>query len=176
MSAGALTGITLKNIIPIVPILFGLNILFAILLSLSNFGKNLAASLSFTAILGLQTFRFPLELVLHHWSDLKTIPETMTWTGSNIDIIAGVICMIAIPFYKKSLKVVWAVQLISFALLINVIRVVIMSSPFPFSWQLDTPLQLIFHFPYVLIVPCAVTIALISHLLVFRKLFSEKLQ
>lgn len=173
MSLAALTGTTIKYIIPTAPIFLVINILFAIVFSFSSFGKKLAASLSFTVILGLQTFRFPLELVLHRWSNLNTIPETMTWTGSNIDIIAGILCMIAIPFYKKSIKLVWLVQITSFCLLINVIRVAVMSTPLPFSWQMENPLQLIFHFPYVLIIPCAVTIALISHLLVFRKLLNK---
>jgi hypothetical protein len=173
LSLGAIFGITSDNIIPLAPLFLIINIFFAVTLTFSKFGKNITLTVSYTALLGLQSFRFPLELILHQWTQTGVIPQTMTWTGQNIDIVAGIICLIFIPFYKKHLGFVWTAQIIGFSLLLNVIRVAVMSSPFPFSWPLDKPLQLIFHFPYVLIVPCFVTVALSCHLLVFRKLLSK---
>ena len=173
LSLGAIFEITSDNIIPLAPLFLIMNIFFAIALTLSNFGKNITLTVSYTALLGLQSFRFPLELILHKWAQIGVVPQTMTWTGQNIDIIAGIICLIFIPFYKKYIGFVWTAQIIGFSLLLNVIRVAVMSSPFPFSWPLDKPLQVIFHFPYVLIVPCFVTVALSCHLLVFRKLLSK---
>ena len=107
------------------------------------------------------------------WGSTKTIPMTMTWSGQNLDIITGILCLITIPLLNKHKSLVWGVQLISFGLLLNVLRVVIMSSPFPFSWKLETPLIIIGQFPYALIVPGFVGLAFISHLLVFRKLLQK---
>jgi len=170
LSLLAISGITEQFIIPIAPILFVSTIVFSVALSFSKYGKSLSSAHSFAALLGLQLFRFPLELILHDWSELNTIPKTMSWNGSNFDIIAGLICLITIPFLNKSRKLVWGVQIISFGLLVNVIRVAVLSSPFPFSWDLETPLLLIMYFPYALIVPGFVGVALACHLLVFRKL------
>ena len=121
-------------------------------------------------LVGLQTFRLPLELILHHWAEIGTIPKTMTWTGSNIDIVAGIVALLFTPLLRFHKKLVWVPQLIGFFLLLNVLRVVLMSSPFPFSWELETPLLLAMYFPYVLIAPLFVLPAFMAHLLLFKKL------
>lgn len=96
-------------------------------------------------------FRLPLELVLHSWAETKTVPETMTWTGSNLDILPGVIAfLVLIPVFNRS----WFHKFFFFlstVMLINVMRVVMMSVNLPFSWNLTDPLQLIFEWPYCLI-------------------------
>jgi hypothetical protein len=53
---------------------------------------------------------------------------------------------------------------------VNVLRVVVLSSPFPFAWPLANPLQLALYFPYVLIAPLFVGAALAGHLVAFRAL------
>ncbi len=173
--AFAFWGITESYILPVTPILLVTTFAFCILFSFSKQGLQISRTFSFTALLGFQSFRFPLEVVLHHWGENKVIPMTMTWSGQNIDVIAGIICLLAIPFFKKSISLVWAVQLVSFGLLMNVLRVAIMSSPFPFSWGLENPLLLMMKFPYALIVPGFVGIALICHLLAFRKLLHKNI-
>lgn len=169
-SALVFFGFAREHIMPLVPILFSSTMLFAIVFAFSKAGAKMANHLSYTALLGFQAFRLPLELILHHWANLKTIPETMTWTGQNFDLITGVIALVAIPALKRSLPLVWFVQITGFTLLLNVIRVALFSSPLPFAWSLDNPLQLIMYFPYALIVPLFVAPALFCHLLVFRKL------
>lgn len=173
ISIGAYLEITLAYLIPMVPLIFVLILAFCLSFSYSETGKKLSDKFSFAALLGFQSFRFPLELILHEWGRTKTIPITMTFGGQNFDITAGLLCLVLIPFYSKSKKLVWSVQLISFLLLLNVMRVVMMSLPLPFSWDLEIPLQVIFHMPYALIVPGFVAIAIIGHLLVFRKLLEK---
>lgn len=173
VSTLAQLGITASNIIPIAPLLFGINILFAVLLVNSNFGKEVVKNITYKQLLGLQVFRVPLEIILYLWSTSKTVPDTLTWSGQNYDIISGLICFSFIPLYNKNKASIWFANIISSLLLINVIRVVILSSPFPISWDLKIPLQLIMHFPYALIVPGFVVVAISSHLLVFRKLLNE---
>lgn len=155
---------------PVAPLLFLSVFAGSAYLSFSKVGLQISDTFSFRFLVGVQAFRLPLELILHHWADIKTIPETMTWTGQNWDIISGFVSLVAIPFVNKNLKVVWLVQILGFSLLLNVLRVVILSLPLPFSWPLENPLLLIMYQPYALIGPLFVGVALTFHLIVFRKL------
>ena len=164
------SGAVLEHVIPLAPILFFSVVLGSILLGLSEAGQRVGLKWSLAVLLGYQGFRFFLELILHHWASLGTIPQKMTWTGQNWDIVAGILCLIATPFVNRSKSLAWGVQVIGVLLLLNVLRVVILSSPFPFSWALENPLQLIFHLPYALIAPRLVGPANFAHVVVFRKL------
>ena len=166
----AFFGITRANILPLAPILMASLFIVGILFSFSTGGKQLALKTPLYILIGFQAFRFPLEILLHLWSDQGTIPETMTWTGSNFDILAGLLSLGSFYFVKNNKKLGYFVNAIGFVLLMNVLRVVIMSSPFPFSWPLDQPLQLIFYFPYALIAPSFVLPAFVGHLLVFQRM------
>jgi hypothetical protein len=148
-------------------------LIVSLLICFSKLGANISNGFSLAFLIGLQAFRLPLELILHHWADLGTVPETMTWTGQNLDIITGIISLLTIPFLNKSKILAWGVQLIGFVLLLNVLRVVVMSSPLPFSWKLEKPLLLIAYFPFALIAPLFVGTALTFHLLAFRKLIKK---
>lgn len=166
----AQSGLVINHFIPFAPFLFLLLFIFSGLFSFSRAGTELAEKLPFALLIGFQGFRLPLELILHHWANLGTVPPTMTWTGQNWDIISGALAIVAIPFVNKNRYIARTVNLIGFILLLNVIRVVVLSSPLPFAWQLEKPLLLIAYFPYNLIAPLFVMPALIGHLITFRKL------
>lgn len=162
------------HVIPGTPLLFFSVIAMAFYFAFSEFGTTLAHSCSFSILVGLQSFRFFLELLLHHWSEIGTIPQTMTWTGQNWDILTGIFALGSIPWLNRNLKLVWCVQILGSLLLFNVIRVALLSMPLPFSWQLENPLQLIFHLPYAFIGPLFVGFALNLHLVGFIKLWMLK--
>ena len=167
----ALSGVVAKQFFPFGPFLFSLIFLFALIFSLGNSGQTLAKDLPFSVLIGFQLFRLPLEIILHHWSGLGTVPETMTWTGSNWDIFAGIVAFLSIFIVKNSWKFAIVANSICFLLLMNVVRVVVMSSPLPFSWNLDRPLLLVAYFPYCLIGPLFVMPALIGHIVTYRKIY-----
>lgn len=166
------SGMLLKQFYPVGPLIFAMVITFALSFALSQSGKEIAVRAPMAYLIGFQGFRFFLELILHQWAKQGTIPSTMTWTGQNWDILAGLLAIVAIPFVNKNYKAAMAVNLVGFVLLLNVMRVVVMSSPLPFGWHLENPLLLIAYFPYALIGPLLVMPAFIGHLLVFRKLKS----
>lgn len=168
------SGMVRQQFIPIGPLLFFLVLVFALNFSFSKAGKQFALALPLAWLIGFQGFRVPLELLLHHWAELSTVPPTMTWTGQNWDIAAGAVALLAIPFVNRNRKLALVVNVFCFALLLNVGRVVVMSSPLPFAWPLENPLMLLGYFPYALIGPLFVMPALIGHILVFRKLAQEK--
>lgn len=164
------SGLPLTHTLPVVPLLFLSVLVGAVVFAFSPFGTSVALTHPLSILIGVQAFRFPLELILHHWTEIGTIPPTMTWSGQNVDIISGILSLLAIPFVNKSRLIAWAVNTVGFLLLFNVLRVVILSSPLPFAWPLEHPLLLIAYLPYALIGPLFVGFALAMHLITFRKL------
>lgn len=141
--------------------------------ALSPIGKRLALGLPLCALVAFQAFRLPLELVLHSWVAQGTIPETMTWTGKNLDILSGIVALIVAPFAGKRPQLAWFANTVGFVLLLNVIRVAIFSSPLPFAWDVEPKLVLAFHLPYAWIVPVCVAGALAGHIVLTRALFAR---
>jgi hypothetical protein len=152
------------------PFFFGSVAGVSIAIGMSPLGRRLAATLPLAALVGFHAFRLPLELVLHAWAGQGTIPETMTWSGRNWDIVSGVVAIIASPLAAKQRVVAWTANVIGFGLLLNVIRVALLSSPVPFGWHLDRPLLLALHLPYAWIGPVCVGGALIGHIVLTRAL------
>lgn len=130
--------------------------------------------LPLTVLIGFQGFRLPLELILHRWATIGTVPETMTWTGQNFDVISAAVALVTAPLVSKWPCLAWIPSIIGLGLLLNVMRVVVLSSPLPFSWQLHNQLQLIMYLPYALIVPLCVAPALIGHLVVVSYLLRRE--
>ncbi len=145
--------------------------------ALSRSGK-LLASLPLSLLIGFQVFRFPLELVLHYWYEVGTIPIQMTYEGLNFDIITGVLALIVAAWAKFGTPpkaLFWVFNIVGLALLITVVSIAITSVPTPFrQFENDSPLLLPFYFPYSYIVSVAVTGALIGHVVLFRKLLSNE--
>jgi hypothetical protein len=175
---GALTGLIASGkmeTLPLhgLPLFFGPILVLCIGAGLSPFGERLAASVPVAALVGFQAFRLPLELVLHDWAAQGTIPGTMTWTGQNWDIVSGVMALIAAPLAGRFPVAARIANVVGLALLLNVIRVAVMSSPLPFAWGQQPPLLLALHFPYFLIGPVCVGGALFGHVVLTRRLWTK---
>ncbi len=172
-SIAAATRLMTESLLPWGPLVFSTILVWGFTFPLSASGRAVAGSNTLSTLILFQSFRIPLELILHHWADIQTVPETMTWTGQNWDIVAGISSLLSCRWVNRSRALAWTVNTIGFLLLLNVLRVVALSAPLPFSWQLERPLLLIAYFPYSLIAPLFVLPAFSAHLLVFRKLFEE---
>ena len=144
--------------------------LVAIALALSPIGGWLATGLAVRTLVAFQIFRLPLELVLHQWAESGTIPQTMTWSGYNFDIISGVLALAVTLFAGTNRLAAWMFNIVGFSLLANVIRVAVMSLPLPFAWGTNPPLMLAFHLPYAWIVPFCVGGAMAGHIVLTRAL------
>jgi hypothetical protein len=174
-SAVVTTGVIAAAPMPRLPLFFAAANLAALLLALSPIGGRLARALPLQALVAFHAFRLPLELVLHSWAEHGTVPRTMTWTGRNFDIVTGVLAIVAAPFVNRATTrgraVAWTFNVIGLALLLNVMRVAVMSSPLPFAWKdVDPPLQLALHVPYAWIVTVCVAGALAGHVVLTRAL------
>lgn len=155
-----------KNII----MAFTASNLVALMIGFSPVGRRLSKNLTIKSLIAFQMFRLPLELILHYWVKQGTIPQTMTWTGYNFDIITGIIAVTGYFLVDRHRWVAWYVNIIGFSLLVNVARVAMLSSPLSFAWNVNPPLQLLFHLPYALIVPICVAGALAGHIILTRAL------
>ncbi len=148
--------------------------LVSLLVGFSPIGKWLADASPVPWLLAFQGFRLPLELILHSWVEQGVIPATMTWTGSNWDVLSGIAALVLAPFCRRSILAAWTGNLIGFALLLNVARVAVLSSPVPFGWHDVSPkLEVAYHLPYALIIPVCVGGALVGHIALTRALLRQ---
>ncbi len=138
---------------------------------LSPVGARLAASVPLAALVGFQAFRLPLELVLHSWAAQGVIPETMTWTGQNWDIVSGCTALVCAPLAHRHRAAARVANIVGLALLVNVMRVAVLSSPLPFGWGQQPSLLLALHLPYAFIGPVCVGGALFGHVVLTRALW-----
>ena len=161
--------------VPRLMIFFALSNAAAVLLAFSTMGTRMAKQLPIAALLAFQGFRLPLELILHNWAQGGTIPETMTWSGQNWDIISGLVNIIAAGLVRYNRVFAWIGNTLGLLLLANVARVAVLSSPLPFAWPLARPLQLAFHLPYAFILPLCVAGALGGHILLTRRLIWDEI-
>lgn len=151
---------------------FALSNLGGVVLGLSPVGRWWATGLPLWALVAFQGFRLPLEIVLHWWVADGTIPATMTWSGSNVDIVSGVVAIVAAPWARHR-GVAWLANIVGIVLLANVARVAVLSSPVPFGWNVSPPLTLAMHLPYAWIVPVCVAGALCGHIVLTRALLTR---
>jgi hypothetical protein len=152
----------------------------AVLAARSSLGTRLIQGLPIAALVGLQAFRLPLEIVLHSWKNQGVIPVQMTFEGHNFDILTGVLAIAtSVYLYRAgehaSRSVVLAFNVVGSALLLAVTTIAVLSSPLPIRAYPEGPaLMLGYHFPYGWIVPFCVGGALFGHILVYRWLLAER--
>ena len=164
------SGLFERAFIPYGPLFLVGSVSLAATLGFTRIGYQVANSLPIACLVLFQGFRLPLELVLHDWYVSGTIPESMTWSGSNWDIASGILACLLFPFAGKHRWIAWSFNIVGILLLLNVGRVAVLSSPLPFGWRVDPPLELIVHLPYAFIVPICVGGAALGHVLLTRRL------
>lgn len=158
---------------PLPPQLLMLIVLGAALgLGLSPVGGEIAARVPIHALVAFQGFRFPLELVLHRWVELGVAPPQMTWTGANVDIVAGVLALAAAPIVWKWPRAGWLPTGLGILLLANVVLVVARSLPGPLQAYPDA-ITLPHMFPHVWIATVCVTGAAAAHVVAVRALLGH---
>lgn len=169
-----LLGVFETEFVPFGPLFLVVTIAAAVSIGFSRLGIRIAAGIPLAWLVGFQSFRLPLEVVLHEWYQTGTIPESMTWTGSNWDIVSGVVALAFCPFVSRWRALAWIANFVGVVLLVNVVRVAILSSPVPFGWNVEPKLELIAYLPYAFIVPICVGGAALGHVLLTRRLLASR--
>jgi hypothetical protein len=141
-------------------------------LAFSPLGTRLVAHAPLHALIGYQVFRIPLEFWLHAMHDRGFIPEQLTWSGRNFDVLTGLSALGVASLAWRGRAARWLVvawNALGFALLCNVAWIAATSFPTPLRAFLDQPpLTLPATFPYIWLPGFLVPAALFGHLLVWR--------
>ena len=117
----------------------------------------------------LHTIRIPVELVLY-WLFLDgAVPELMTFTGRNFDILAGLTAPLVYYFgylkQKLSARVILLWNIVALILLINIVVNALLSAPLPLQqFAFEQPNVAVLYFPFVWLPSVVVPIVLFSHL------------
>jgi hypothetical protein len=140
-------------------------------LAFSSLGDRLATHLPLWALVGVQGFRFPLELAMHALADRGIMPEQMSYAGRNFDIVTGITAvvvayLVATRRAGRVLVLVWNVA--GLALLLNVVIVALLSTPIFAVFGPDRLNVFITYPPFVWLPAVMVLAALAGHLVIFR--------
>jgi hypothetical protein len=138
-------------------------------LAFSKAGTRIAA-LPLSWLVGFQSFRIVVEILIHSSSTIGLAPPQMTWSGMNFDIITGVTALLLAPVVDRVPRVVLFVwNTVGFGLLVWVVLVASLS--FPTAFQVFHPDNTwVAKFPYVWLPAVLVTAAFLGHVVVFRRL------
>ena len=134
--------------------------------------RSIASAAPWSWLIGLQTFRVVVELLIHGAVERGIAPPQLTWTGLNFDIVTGVTAPIVawlVVQGKIGRRGIWVWNLMGMALLLLVVSVAVLSMPIPIQ-RFHPDNTWVVGAPYIWL-PCVfVFAALWLHVLSFRKL------
>ena len=146
----------------------------AVSLGLSPVGRRLAAGLPLAVLVGVQTFRLPLELMMHRAYEYGLMPKQMSYSGWNFDIVtgvtAGVVAMLLATGHA-GVKTARGWNMMGTLLLVNIIVIALLSTPTPFRLFRQPPANVwITAAPFVWLPTVMVAFAILGHIVLFRRL------
>jgi hypothetical protein len=125
----------------------------------------------------LHSIRVLVELNLYWLFLYKQVPIQMTFEAGNLDILVGITAPLIWWAYSRG-KVgrtgllVW--NSLSLLSVLNAFTRAILSAPFGFQrFGFEQPTVAVLHFPFVLLPAFIVPVAILCHLVVFRKLSGD---
>jgi hypothetical protein len=141
-------------------------------LGLSSAGTRIA-SLPLNWLVGFQSFRIAVEILIHGSGALGLAPTQMTWSGMNFDIVTGVTALCIAPLANRLPRsVLFTWNTMGLGLLLWVVLVASLS--FPTRFQVFHPDNTwVATFPYVWLPSVLVTAALLGHVVIYRKLLKS---
>jgi hypothetical protein len=161
---------------PPLVIWFGSMLVMTLALAWSPFGRRFADKVPFVALIGFQAFRLPLELVMHRAAVAGIMPNVMSFTGYNFDIVSGATALpLALIAWRRPLPrpliALWNVT--GQLLLIAIVIIAFAATPVFRAFGDDQLNTWVTEFPYVWIA-VMVAAALFGHVVTLRKLMAER--
>jgi len=148
-----------------------------LVVAFSPMGTRLVAGLPLSVLVGVQVFRFPLELLMHRAYEDGLMPVQMSYSGRNWDILTGFtagLLGLALRRWRLPRWVVMGWNVGGLLLLANVVGIAIVSTPI-LRWFGDDRLNTWVAYPPFVWLPAVMVVAAwAGHLLVFRKLAAPK--
>jgi hypothetical protein len=159
----------------------------AIVTARSSLGARVA-QLPLWALVGAQAFRLPLELVMHQAANAGVMPVEMSFGGLNFDIVTGASALVlGAALYSRRERstgqhapgrqsLVWAWNVMGSVLLTVVVSIALLTSPSVRAFGPDHVNRWVLYFPYVWLPTVLVEAALFGHIVIFRRLLTERAQ
>jgi hypothetical protein len=156
-----------------------MNLLILVLVLLGFWGKPgqaLARSLRWQTLVALQIFRLPLELLMLRAAYLQIMPFEFSMRGYNFDVLTGLgaLLLILLAASKRSVPIalIWAWNLLGMACLAVITVLAVLTSPnvHAFGTAAQHINSWVLYFPYALLPSVLVSVALLGHLVLTRKL------
>jgi hypothetical protein len=178
----AVTGLLqqMDRVPPPMALMIGLVFAMAGGLGLSRLGAAIAVEVPLMTVVALQSFRLPLELVMHRAGSLGIMPPELSYGGYNFDIVTGIGAVglwglarigVAIPRPALWLWNIWGLYCLAV-----IAAIAVATSPMV-RWFGDDPRHVntwVLYMPYVWLPVVLVTIAIASHLVVTRQLLQDR--
>ena len=141
-------------------------------------GRKFINGLNIETLTLLHVIRVPVEITLYYLFIDKLIPQSMTFEGSNFDILSGIsapiIYYLVFIARKANQKILVAWNFICLGLLLNVVITALLSAKTPFQkFAFDQPNVGIGYFPFVLLPALVVPIVLLSHVASLKQLLKR---
>jgi hypothetical protein len=139
-------------------------------------GRHGARGVSLLALVGLQSFRLPLELVMHRAALLGIMPNELSYSGYNLDIVtgAGAAALVGASWLGVTVSrtALWIWNVWGCLCLALIAGIAITTSPMVrfFGDDARHVNTFVLYFPYVWLPVVLVTIAIASHVMITRKL------
>jgi hypothetical protein len=149
-----------------------------VLLARSRVGTALGHELPLGLIVLFQSFRLPLELIMHRAAREGTMPPQMAFSGYNFDIVTGVTALVVGSLALFGLAPRWlllAWNALGTTTLVAILAIAVASLP-QFRAFGSEPAQVntwIAYFPFVWLPAGLVGGAVLGHVILWRRLLSR---
>jgi hypothetical protein len=157
------------------PMLFLVAAVFALAgwLAFSWIGDLVVRHTSWVALVGLQGFRLPLELLMHRAYVEGIMPVQMSYSGRSFDIVTGATAIVLALALARMPVPRWVIavwNVLGTVLLVNILMIAIASMPMFHWFGMDRLNVWVADPPFVWLPAVLVLTAVAGHLLMFRKL------
>jgi hypothetical protein len=139
--------------------------------------SRMAKDVPLAALVGLQAFRFPLELCMHEAAREGVMPPQMSFGEYNFDIVTGITAIGVAFLVARNRAPRWLVaawNAMGFLLVLVVMAIGVASTPMIHAFG-TSPARVntfIAYFPYVWLPAILVTTAIASHITIARRLLA----
>lgn len=165
---------------PPAALLIAVVLLVAVAVSVSRPGTLLATRVPLVVLVGVQSFRLPLELVMHRAGERGIMPPELSYGGFNFDIVTGAAALLIATALRAGWRVpgavLWVWNTWGLWCLAVILAIAVASSPMVRAFG-DDPRHIntwVLHLPYVWLPTVLVVIALAGHVVTARALASGR--
>ena len=157
---------------PTMMLLLALMTALAIGLGVSAVGRRLATGLPLWVLVASQSFRLPLELLMHEAYESGLMPVEMSYSGLNFDIVTGASALVVAMLLltrRAGVRLVRWWNVLGTVLLCNIVIVALLSAPTPLRVFTSRPANTwVTAPPFVWLPAMLVAFAILGHIVIYR--------